>query len=76
MGMLHRRPRAALLSVHRPTVVTDAYDVPPAFSSSAPSPADAQARVAQLAVGKASYISGEWITASVDGVLGEVLTRG
>ncbi|XUL93839.1 hypothetical protein ACQ86D_50510 [Streptomyces galilaeus] len=61
---------------HDPTVVTDAYDVPPAFSSSAPSPADAQARVAQLAADGASYISSNWTTAPVDGVLGEVLTRG
>ncbi|MBK3564187.1 hypothetical protein [Streptomyces sp. MBT62] len=61
---------------HCPTVVTDAYDGPPALSSSAPSPADAQARVAQLASDGASYISSEWITAPADGVLGEVLDRG
>ncbi|MEV0736735.1 hypothetical protein AB0I51_12365 [Streptomyces sp. NPDC050549] len=61
---------------HCLTVVTDAYDVPPALSSSAPSPADAQARVAQLAADGASYISSDWITAPADGVLGEVLTRG
>lgn len=61
---------------HCPTVVTDAYDVPPALSSSAPSPADAKARVAQLAADGASYISSDWITAPTDGVLGEVLTRG
>ena len=62
---------------HYPTVVTDAYDVSPALgSSSAPSPADAQARVAQLAADGASYISSDWITAATDGVLGEVLDRG
>ncbi|WP_262061688.1 hypothetical protein [Streptomyces sp. STR69] len=61
---------------HCLTVVTDAYDVPPALSSSAPSPAEARARVAQLAADGASYISSDWITAPTDGVLGEVLTRG
>lgn len=61
---------------HCPTAVTDAYDVPPALSSSAPSPAHARAQVAQLASDGASYISSDWITAPADGALGEVLTRG
>jgi hypothetical protein len=41
---------------HYLTVVTDAYDVSPALSSSAPSLADAQARVALLAADGASYV--------------------
>ncbi|WP_405867822.1 hypothetical protein OG407_48600 [Streptomyces sp. NBC_01515] len=61
---------------HFLTVVTDAYGVSPALSSSAPSLADAQARIAQLAADGASYVSSDWITAPADGVLGEVLTRG
>ncbi|WP_405878402.1 hypothetical protein OG762_06905 [Streptomyces sp. NBC_01136] len=61
---------------HYLTVVTDAYDVSPALSSSAPSLADAQARVAELAADGASYISSDWITAPANGVLGEVLARG
>ncbi|WEO99571.1 hypothetical protein A6P39_039070 [Streptomyces sp. FXJ1.172] len=61
---------------HYLTVVTDAYDVPPALSSSDPSLADARARVAELAADGASYISSDWITAPANGVLGEVLDRG
>ncbi|MFB8177183.1 hypothetical protein ACFC8N_14165 [Streptomyces sp. NPDC055966] len=61
---------------HYLTVVTDAYDVSPALSSSDPSLTDAQARVAELAADGASYISTDWITAPANGVLGEVLTRG
>ncbi|OIK02149.1 hypothetical protein BIV23_25185 [Streptomyces monashensis] len=61
---------------HYLTVVTDAYDVSPALSSSDPSLADAGARVAELASDGASYISTDWITAPANGVLGEVLTRG
>ncbi|MEV0912474.1 hypothetical protein [Streptomyces hokutonensis] len=61
---------------HCLTVFTDAYDVLPALSSSAPSLTDAQARGAQLAADGASYISSDRITAPADGVLGEVLTRG
>lgn len=61
---------------HYLTVVTDAYDVSPALSSSDPSLADAQARVAELAADGASYISSDWITAPANGVLGEVLARG
>jgi hypothetical protein len=61
---------------HYLTVVTDAYDVPPALNSSDPSLADAQARVAELAADGASYISTDWITAPANGVLSEVLPRG
>jgi len=61
---------------HYLTVVTDAYAVPLAPSSSAPSLAEAQARVAELAADGASYVSTDWITAPADGVLDEVLTRG
>lgn len=61
---------------HYLSVVTDAYDVAPALSSSDPSLADAQARVAELAADGASYISSDWITAPANGVLGEVLSRG
>ncbi|NUQ99597.1 MAG: hypothetical protein HOY79_24625 [Streptomyces sp.] len=61
---------------HYLQVVTDAYDVSPALSSSAPSLADAQARVAELAADGASYISTDWITSPADGVLSDVLARG
>ncbi|WBO61811.1 hypothetical protein [Streptomyces camelliae] len=61
---------------HYLTVVTDAYDVPPVLSSSAPSLPDAQARVAQLAADGASYVSTDWITTPANGVLGEVQGRG
>jgi len=61
---------------HYLTVVTDAYDVSPALSSSAPTLADAQARVALLAADGASYVSTDWITSPADGVLSEVLARG
>lgn len=61
---------------HYLTIVTDAYDVSPALSSSDPSLADARARVAELAADGASYISTDWITAPANGVLGEVLSRG
>jgi hypothetical protein len=61
---------------HCLTVVTDAFDVTPALRSSAPSLAEAQARVAELAADGASYVSTDWITAPADGVLDEVLTRG
>jgi hypothetical protein len=61
---------------HYLAVVTDAYDVAPALSSTAPSLADAQARIAQLAADGASYISTDWTTAPADAVLSEVLPRG
>lgn len=61
---------------HYPPVGTDAFDVTPALRSSAPSLAEAQARVAELAANGAPYASTDWITAPLDGVLDEVLTRG
>jgi hypothetical protein len=61
---------------HYLAVVTDAYDVSPALSSTAPALADAQARVAELAADGASYISTDWNTAPANAVLGEVLLRG
>jgi hypothetical protein len=61
---------------HYLTVVTDAYDVSPALSSSAPSLADAEARVALLAADGASYVSTDWYNSPGDGVLSEVLPRG
>ncbi|WP_406118001.1 hypothetical protein [Streptomyces sp. NBC_00989] len=61
---------------HYLTVVTDAYAVPPALSSSAPSLAEAQARVAELAADGASYVATGRITAHADAVLDEVLPRG
>ena len=61
---------------HYLAVVTDAYDVAPALSSTAPSLADAQARVAELAADGASYISTDWTTAPANAVLGKVLRRG
>jgi hypothetical protein len=60
---------------HYLAVVTDAYDVSPALSSSDPALADAQARVAELAADGASYVSTDWITSPADGVLSEVLPR-
>jgi hypothetical protein len=61
---------------HYLAVVTDAYDVAPALSSTAPSVSDARSRVAQLAAAGASYISTDWTTAPGDAVLSEVLRRG
>jgi hypothetical protein len=61
---------------HYLAVVTDAYDVSPALSSTAPALADAQARVAELAADGASYVSTDWTTAPADAVLSEVLSRG
>ncbi|WP_035803672.1 PI-PLC domain-containing protein [Kitasatospora mediocidica] len=61
---------------HYLTVVTDAYDVAPALSSTAPSLADAQARIALLAADGASFVSTDWSTSPADAVLGEVLERG
>ncbi|WP_042396905.1 Ca2+-dependent phosphoinositide-specific phospholipase C [Streptacidiphilus carbonis] len=61
---------------HYLAVVTDAYDVAPALSSSAPTLADAQARVALLAADGASFVSTDWFNAPGSGVLGEVLARG
>jgi len=61
---------------HYLAVVTDAYDVSPALSSTAPTLADAQARVAELAADGASYVSTDWNTAPANAVLSEVLLRG
>jgi hypothetical protein len=61
---------------HYLAVVTDAEDVSPALSDTAPSLADAQARVAELAADGASYVSTDWNTAPANAVLSEVLARG
>jgi len=61
---------------HYLAVVTDAYDVAPALSSTAPALADAQSRVAELAADGASYVSTDWNTAPANAVLGDVLPRG
>lgn len=61
---------------HYLVVATDAYNVSPALSSTDPSLADAQARVALLAADGVSFVSTDWTTAPADGVLGEVLPRG
>ena len=61
---------------HYLAVVTDAQNVSPALSDTAPSLADAQARVAELAADGASFVSTDWNTAPANAVLSEVLTRG
>jgi hypothetical protein len=61
---------------HYLVVATDAYNVTPALSSTAPSLADAQARVALLAADSVSFVSTDWTAAPGDGVLPEVLPRG
>lgn len=61
---------------HCLSVVTDAYAVPPAPSSGAPSLAEAQAGVAERAADGASCVCTGWMTAPADGVLDEVLARG
>ena len=61
---------------HYLAVVTDAENVSPALSDTAPSLADAQARVAELAADGASYVSTDWNTAPANAVLSEVLARG
>ena len=48
---------------HYLAVVTDAENVSPALSDTAPSLADAQARVAELAADGASFVSTDWNTA-------------
>jgi hypothetical protein len=63
-------------SHHYLVVATDAYDVAPALSSTDPSLADAQARVALLASDGVSFVSTDWTTSPANGVLGEVLPRG
>jgi hypothetical protein len=61
---------------HYLAVVTDAYDVAPALSDTAPTLAEAQARVAELAADGASFVSTDWNTAPADAVLSDVLPRG
>jgi len=60
---------------HYLVVATDAYDVSPAISSTAPTLAEAQARVALLAADSVSFVSTDWTTSPGNGVLGEVLAR-
>lgn len=59
---------------HYILVMTDAQNVAPALSDTAPSQADAQARVAQLAADHASVVSCDWT--GLPAVLSEVLPRG
>jgi hypothetical protein len=59
---------------HYLLVMTDAYAVTPALSQTAPSAADAQARIALLAADHATIVSTDW--ASVAGVPATVLPRG
>jgi Phosphoinositide phospholipase C, Ca2+-dependent len=61
---------------HYLVVATDAENVPPTLSDTAPSLSDAQARVALLAADSVSFVSTDWTTAPGDGVLSEVLPRG
>jgi hypothetical protein len=60
---------------HYLAVVTDAEDVTPALSDTAPTLADARARVAELAADGASFVSTDWNTAPANAVLSEVLPR-
>ncbi len=59
---------------HYLLVMTDAHNVTPALSDTAPSQADASARVAQLAAAHASFVSCDWT--GLPAVLGEQLQRG
>jgi hypothetical protein len=61
---------------HYLVVATDAQNVSPALSDTAPSLADAQARVALLANDSVSFVSTDWTVAPGNGVLPEVLPRG
>ncbi|HET9167920.1 MAG TPA: phosphatidylinositol-specific phospholipase C domain-containing protein [Actinospica sp.] len=61
---------------HYLVIATDAQNVSPALSDTAPSLSDAQARVAQLAADSVSFVSTDWSAAPGDGVLPEVLPRG
>jgi hypothetical protein len=61
---------------HYLVIATDAQNVTPAISDTAPSLADAQARVALLAKDSVSYVSTDWTVAPGNGVLSEVLPRG
>jgi hypothetical protein len=66
------RPRALLVTFSALALDTGAS----LLSDTAPTLADAQARVAELAADGASYISTGWNTAPANAVLGEVLPRG
>lgn len=59
---------------HYILIMTDAQNVAPTLSDTAPSQADAQARVAQLAADHASVVSCDWT--GLPAVLSEVLPRG
>lgn len=59
---------------HYLLTMTDAHNVAPALSDTAPSQADAQARVALLASKHASIVSNDWT--GLPAVLSEVLPRG
>jgi hypothetical protein len=59
---------------HYILVMTDAQNVAPALSDTAPSQSDAQARVAQLTADHASVVSCDWT--GLPAVLSEVLPRG
>lgn len=61
---------------HYLLVTTDAEDVSPTLSDTAPTYADAQARVEELAADGASYVSCDWNTSPADAVLSDVLPRG
>lgn len=61
---------------HYLVVATDAYDVSPALSSTDPTLADAQARVALLAADSVSFVSTDWTTSPANGVLPDVMPRG
>ena len=59
---------------HYLVVMTDAHNVAPAIDSVNPTPAQAQARVAQLAAAHASFVTSDWRNLTT--VLPEVLPRG
>ncbi|MEZ0068019.1 hypothetical protein ABIA32_004043 [Streptacidiphilus sp. MAP12-20] len=59
---------------HYLLVMTDAHNVTPTLSATAPSAADAAARVAELAAHHASFVSCDWT--GLPAVLGEQLPRG
>ena len=61
---------------HYLVIATDAENVAPALSDTAPSLSDAQARVAELAADSVSFVSTDWSNSPGDGVLSEVLPRG
>jgi hypothetical protein len=61
---------------HYLVVATDAQNVSPTLSDTAPSLADAQARVAELAGDSVSWVSTDWSNSPGNGVLPEILPRG